>query len=199
VRPVIQPNFYWDFGPQTPRGPGKNAVIFSNCDRLEIFVAGEKIATALPEKKIFPHLKHPPFLADLELEDANHPELRIDGYAGGRLVLSRSFSSDPSLDQFLMAVDDPELIGDGSDATRLMFKVADKFGAQRLFAGGEVAFQITGPGVIVGDNPFHLTDSGGSGAIWIKTDLNSSGQILVKADHSSLGTKSVQINVQKAL
>jgi len=196
VRPIIQPDFYWDFGIRTPHGPGKNAAIFSNCDRLEIFVAGEKNATALPDRKTFPHLKYPPFFADLELENVSYPELRIDGYVGGKLVLSRSFSSNPAQDQFLVAADDVELIGDGSDATRLVFKVADEFGAERLFAGGEVAFQIAGPGVIVGDNPFQLADSGGLGAVWIKTEPNSSGQIVVKAAHSSLGSESVRINVQ---
>src|ERR1017187_8604344 len=196
VRPVIRPNFYWDFGPQTPHGPGKNVAIFSNCDRLEIFIAGKKITTALPDQKNFPHLKHPPFFCDLELDGAGHPELRIDGYVGDRLALSRSFSSDPAQDQFLLAADDAELIGDGADASRLVFKVADKFGAERPFAGGEVAFQIAGPGVIVGDNPFQLADSGGVGAVWIKTDPNSSGQIVVKAAHSFRGAKSVQINVQ---
>jgi beta-galactosidase len=196
VRPVIQPNFYWDFGPQTPHGPGKNVAIFSNCDRLEIFIAGKKITTALPDQKNFPHLKHPPFFCDLELDGAGHPELRIDGYVGDRLALSRSFSSDPAQDQFLLAADDAELIGDGADASRLVFKVADKFGAERAFAGGEVAFQITGPGVIVGDNPFQLAASGGVGAVWIKTHPNSRGQIVVNAAHATLGAKSVQLNVQ---
>jgi beta-galactosidase len=28
---VIHPNFYWDFGPKSPNGPGKHAAIFSNC------------------------------------------------------------------------------------------------------------------------------------------------------------------------
>jgi len=65
----------------------------------------------------------------------------------------------------------------------------------RPFAAGEISFTVTGPGVIVGDNPFRLADSGGVGAVWIKTAPNSSGQITVKAAHSLLGTKSIEINV----
>jgi beta-galactosidase len=198
VRPVIQPNFYWDFGPETRSGPGKNAAIFSNCDRLEIFVAGKQTADLQPDRKNFPHLKYPPFFADLALESVSHPELRIDGYVGNKLVLSRSFSSDPAQDQFLVEADDAELIGDGADATRMVFQVTDKFGAQRLFAGGQVAFEISGPGIIVGDNPFSLGDSGGAGAIWIKAVPNGSGQIIVKAAHSSLGEKSIAITVLPA-
>ncbi|HEX4646225.1 MAG TPA: glycoside hydrolase family 2 TIM barrel-domain containing protein [Verrucomicrobiae bacterium] len=197
IRPVIKPSFFWDFGPKSPRGPGQNSAIFSNCDRLEVFIAGKKTAELQPDRANYPHLKYPPFFCHLDLDGSAKPELRIDGYVGNRLALSRSFSSDPGHDQFLLAADDAELIGNGADATRLVFKVADKYGAERAFANGDVTFEITGPGVIVGDNPFALADSGGVGAIWIKAIPNSSGQITVKATHSSLGTKSVNINVSQ--
>ena len=197
TRPVIKPSFYWDFGPKSPRGPGRNAAIFSNCDRLEVFIAGKKIAVLQPDRANYPHLKYPPFFCDLDLDGAARPELRIDGYVGDHLALSKSFSSDPSQDQFLLRADDAELIGDGADATRLVFKVADKFGAERAFAEGEVKFEITGPGVIVGDNPFSLTDSGGVGAVWIKTTPGGSGRITVKATHPPFGTKAVEIDVRR--
>src|SRR5215472_17873180 len=39
ARSVILPIFFWDFGPGSPpNGPGKNAMIATNCDRLEIYV-----------------------------------------------------------------------------------------------------------------------------------------------------------------
>lgn len=195
-RPVIQPNFNWDFGPQTPHGPGEKAAIFSNCDRLELFIDGRPHATLHPDAANFSHLKHPPFFADLMVDGSHHPELRIDGYIGDSLALSRSFSSDGTQDRFLLEADDAELIGDGADATRLVFKVVDKFGAERAFAGGEVRFELSGPGAIVGDNPFSLAESGGVGAIWIKAAADHFGRILVKASHSSLGTKSGTIDVQ---
>lgn len=194
-RPVIEPNFYWDFGPRTPRGPGGKAAIFSNCDRLELFIDGQRNATLHPDSANYPHLKHPPFFADLGLDGTGHPELRIDGYVDRRVVLSRSFSSDTTQDQFSIEADDTELIGDGVDATRLVFKVVDKFGAERAFAGGEVAFELTGPGVFVGDNPFSLADSGGVGAIWIRTVPSGLGRITVTARHSVLGGKFITIAV----
>ena len=94
--------------------------------------------------------------------------LRIKGYIGNNLVLSRSFSSDRTRDRLWLQADDKELAGNGSDATRLAFGVVDKFGAPRPFADGEVHMQIQGPGTIVGDNPFQLADSGGVGAVWIQ-------------------------------
>ena len=114
--------------PKSPRGPGKNAAIFSNCERLEIFIDGQSRGVALPDRKNYSHLPHPPFFCDLDMSSIHHPELRIDGYVGGSLVLSKSFSSDNAQDLLFLAADDAELSGDGSDATRVVFKVTDKFG-----------------------------------------------------------------------
>lgn len=125
VRPVIEPNFYWDFGPQTPHGPGKNVAVFSNCDRLEAFIDGHRHATLRPDAKSYPHLRHSPFLVDLAFDGTGHPELRLDGYIGDQKVLSRSFSSDPACNRFLLEADDSELVADGADATRAVFRVAD--------------------------------------------------------------------------
>ena len=196
MRPVIQPSFYWDFGPRTPRGPGNQAAIFSNCDRLEVLIAGQPHSTLHPDAENFPHLKHPPFFADLQLDGTGRPELRIDAYVGDALMLSRSFSSDTTQDQFFLKADDADLLGDGSDTTRVEFKVVDKFGSERAFAHGEVTFEVTGPGMIVGDNPFPLADSGGVGAVWIKTLPRSSGKIRLRATHSNLGSQSVEIVVK---
>jgi len=196
VRPVIEPSFFWDFGPQSPQGPGKQAAIFSNCDRLEIFVGGKLHASLRPDAEGFPHLKHPPFLVDLSVDGSGFPELRIDGFLQDALVLSRRFSAQPAGDQFQMDADDQELMGDGADATRVVFRVTDQFGADRAFAGGDVSFRISGPGVIVGDNPFGLGDSGGVGAVWVKALPHASGQVVLTATHSHLGSRTVEIAVR---
>jgi beta-galactosidase len=196
TKPVIEPNFYWDFGPASPRGPGARASIFSNCDRLELWINGQKHADIRPDAAAFPHLKYPPFFADLDLDGSTGPGLRIDGYLGDHLVLSRSFSSNPSADRLSLNLDDTNLVGDGSDATRLAFKVTDKFGAPRPFVQGEIVFQIYGPGVIVGNNPFQLEDSGGSGAVWIKAAPGGAGKIRIEARHSLLGRQTVEIEVR---
>ncbi len=198
--PAIYPNFYWDFGPKSPKGPGKKAAIFSNCERLELFINNKPYATLHPDSVNYPNIKHPPFFTDLEMEDgASHPELRIDGFVGNELKLSRSFSSNPAQDQLMLVADDNEITGDGSDATRIVFRVTDKYGAQRPFAGGKVSFKIGETGILVGDNPFNLEESGGAGAVWVKTKPGSSDRILLQATHSSFGTKSVEIKVKGGL
>ena len=198
VRPVILPGFYWDFGPRTPQGPGAHSAIFSNCDRLVVFVDGKQIADAQPDRAGFPHLQYPPFFCDLPADGSRLPELRIDGYVGRRVALSRSFSADPGKDRLAVAADDAELVGDGSDATRLHFETVDRFGAPRPFAKGEVSFAIAGPGTIVGDNPFPLTESGGVGAVWIRSAPGGSGTVVVTARHSSLGVRTVRSKLGNA-
>jgi beta-galactosidase len=161
---------------------------------LEIFVGEKKIASVTPDRANFPHLKYPPFFCDLEVENPGDsgktktppPELRIDGYVGDNLALSRSFSADVGKDKFTLIADDDTLTADGSDATRLVFRVLDQYGAPRPFTNGGVVFHIDGPGVIVGDNPFTLLDdSGGVGAVWVKSLPEKPGRIFVRAVYST--------------
>jgi beta-galactosidase len=196
IRPVIEPNFYWDFGPQAPTGPGEHAAIFSNCERLEVFIDGKTHAKLVPDRTNFANLKFPPFFTDLKLDGSSHPELRIDGYVGNTRVLSRSFSSNHATDRFWLHADDDWLANDGSDSTRLAFAVIDRFGAPRAFAGGEVALDLDGPGVIVGDNPFSLEANGGAGAVYIRTIPGRVGTIHITAHHTTLGAGAMEIRVR---
>ncbi|MDB5004256.1 MAG: beta-galactosidase [Mucilaginibacter sp.] len=191
---VIHPNFYWDFGPKSPNGPGKHVAIFSNCERLELFIDNQSHTSIKPDVKNYPNLKHAPFFTDLEFT-TKPIELRIHGYVGDVKVCSRSYSANTSQDQFSLLADDKEILGDGTDATRVVFRVLDKFGAPRPFAGGNVTFNIDGPGIIVGDNPFDLNDSGGAAAIWVKARPKSSGIISLHANHATLGASIVSIKV----
>lgn len=195
VRPVIEPDFYWDFGPRTPHGPGDRAAIFSNCDRLELFIDGKPHATLHPDRAHYANIEYPPFFADLKMEGSAHPELRIDGYVGANRVLSRSFSSNPANDRLHVSAEDAELHPDGSDATRVAFAVVDKFGAPRAFAEGTVTLHLAGPGEIVGDNPFDLNDNGGAGAVYVRSLPGKTGRIRVEARHSAVGSGSVEITV----
>jgi beta-galactosidase len=68
VRPVIEPNFYWDFGSQTSSGLGEHVAIFSNCDPLEISIDGKPHQVLQPDCKGFPHIEYPPFWASLKVD-----------------------------------------------------------------------------------------------------------------------------------
>jgi beta-galactosidase len=196
VRPVIAPAFYWDFGPTSPIDQLGSAMICANLDRLEVFVGGSHFATATPDTTNYGHLPHPPSFVDFSgVDGSTHPELRIDGYLGGAKVISRSFSSDPGTDVLAAHADDPVLVGDGVDATRVEFRALDKFGAPRPYVGGQVTLSVDGPGVLVGDNPFAFGDAGGVGAVWVRTLANSPGTIRVRVAHPDLGAADVAIQV----
>ncbi len=197
VSPVIIPNFYWSFDPKTPNGPAKHVAIFSNCERLEVYVDGQNHASPKPDSGNFPNLKYPPFFVDLELSGAGYPELRIDGYVGDKKVLMKAYSSDPSQDMFEMRADESEIIADGSDATRIVFGVVDRYGEPRLHGRGQVKFELTGPGILVGDNPFDLEESGGLAAVWVKSVPDHTGVIAVTGNHRTLGSRSLRVHVTK--
>ncbi|MCI2419391.1 beta-galactosidase [Saccharopolyspora sp. K220] len=184
-RVVIEPAFYW--GVDTVPG---TAEVWSNCERLAVFVDGRPVAPPEVDRKRFPHLRYPPFVVELP-EVAG--DLRIDGWIGGAVALSRSFSSDRTLDRLAVVADDAELTANGADATRVVAAVVDRYGNRRGFAGGTVSWFVTGQGVLVGDNPLNLDDNGGTGAVWLRTRPRYPGSITLTAIHSDLGTQSVTI------
>lgn len=198
TRPVIAPAFYWDFGPMSPVNQLGSAMICSNLDTLEVYVGGTHFATITPDTTDYGSLPYPPSFVDFSTVDGSgNPELRIDGYLGTTMVLSRSFSSDPSTDVLSVVADDLVLTGDGTDATRVVFRAVDKYGAPRPYVTGQVTLTVGGPGALVGDNPFAFSDAGGVGAVWVRTLANSPGTISVQAAHPSLGTAQAAITVHE--
>ncbi|MGP4015461.1 glycoside hydrolase family 2 protein [Saccharopolyspora sp. 5N708] len=185
-RVVIEPAFYW--GADTVPG---TAEIWSNCESLAVFVDGRPVAPPAVQRRRFPHLRYPPFVVELP-EVAG--DLRIEGRIGGVVVLSRSFSSDRTLDRLAVVADDTELTANGADATRVVAAVVDRYGNRRGFAGGTVSWSVAGPGVLVGDNPLNLGDSGGVGAVWLRT--REPGSIILTATHSDFGTRPVTITAR---
>lgn len=202
VRPAIEPAFYWDFGPRSRQEPGPirgdvDAMICSNCERLEVYVGGERFATLTPDRGRYGQLPYPPSFVDLSgVDGSGLPELRIDGYLGERKEISRSFSADTGEDRLLVVADDQELHGDGIDATRVVLRAVDEYGNQRPFVTGGVRIQMSGPGWLIGDNPFSFTEAGGAGAVWVRTKERSAGEILVRAAHESLGAGEALIRVK---
>jgi beta-galactosidase len=199
VRPVIAPAFYWDFGPVSPVTALSAAMICANLDRLELYVGGEHFATVTPDTAAYPHLDYPPSFADFRAVDgSSRPELRIDGYLGADLAASRSFSSDPSGDVLALAADDAEIEADGADATRLAFRAADRYGAPRPYVTGQVTFEVSGPGRLVGDNPFDFEAAGGAGAVWLRSLPGTPGVVTVTAGRPGLGRATARVGVRPA-
>jgi beta-galactosidase len=188
-RPVILPVFFWDFGDGSPPyGPGAEAMIATNCDRVEIYVDGQHLATAAPDTRRFGGLAHPPVFADLTVDGAGRPELRIDGYVGERRVASVRMSADTSRDRLALTADHPSLEADGTDTTRVTFRAVDAYGNQRPRVTGDVTLSLAGPGELIGDNPFPFGAYGGVGGAFLRSVPGRTGTVTVAASHSLLGS-----------
>jgi beta-galactosidase len=172
-------------------------MVCANLERLEVYVGGVHFASVTPDAGDYGALAYPPSFVDFRgVDGSGRPDLRIDGYLGADLVASRSFSSDPSFDTLRMAADDDEIAGDGVDATRVMFRAVDGYGAPRPFVTGQMAFDIAGPAVLVGDNPFDFAAAGGVGAVWVRSLPGSAGMVDVSASHPVLGRAVAHVRVR---
>lgn len=192
---VLDPGFVWSWGDHPGGGLGR-VPISSNCDHLKLYVNDQLVGEADPDRETYGHLAHPPFLVSFDrLSFAGWGDLKIEGYLGGKLAITKTLSGRGADAQFHVEPDDLELRGDASDATRVVLRVTDEHGGARPFATGAISLALEGPGEIVGENPFALT--GGAGVVWVKAK-ESAGTIRLTARHPYLGTKTVEIRVTGA-
>jgi beta-galactosidase len=194
---VLEPAFHWARGDESIGFTV--ALVCSNCDHLKFWVDDGKgwrmIAEGDHDRTQFPHLRYAPFSVEIGKTLRDWGELRIDGYIGGKQVISRKFSGKGIDQQFALLPDDTELIADGADATRVVLRVNDEYGNIRPFANDAVAFELDGPAEIIGDNPFALI--GGTGAIWIRAK-EQPGTVTLRGRHPVLGTQTVSFRVTEA-
>jgi beta-galactosidase len=188
---VLEPAFDWARGDENETFT--NALVCSNCEKLKYFV-GERLAAEVePDRKTYPHLRYAPFSANLhDAIGKGWEDLRIEGYIGGKKVIEKRMSAKGVEKQFIVAADDAELLADGIDATRIVFKVTDEFGNVQPFAHAAIMFSIEN-GEIIGDNPFALV--GGVGAIWVRS-TEKAGLIKLTAKHARFGVKTIEIKAK---
>jgi beta-galactosidase len=202
VRVVLAPAFTWDppTGAADARavsggwGPGEKAVVFSNCDRIEVTVGGVHRATARPDRENFPHLVTAPTIVDLTIpEGLFAPELLLEGFIGNERVIVRRFDGDRSGDRLVARADDDRIASDGVDATRVEFGIADRFGELRGSVPASVAVELSGPGELIGETPFDLASTGGSGAVWVRSREGEGGTLELRLSHPQYGTATASI------
>jgi beta-galactosidase len=195
---VLEPAIHWASSDEEIRMTV--AMFCSNCDHIKLYVkktAGwELLAEADPDRKQFAHLKYPPFSVTLgDTFSWGWGDLRVDGYIKGKLVVSKNYSGLGADQKFAILPDDVELNADGADATRVVLRVTDEFGAIRPFANDPIVFTLEGPAQIVGDNPFALV--GGTGAVWIRAK-EEPGTVRLTATHPRLGSRTVSFVLRAA-
>jgi beta-galactosidase len=195
---VLEPAFHWA---RSDESIGFTKAVFcSNCDHLKLFVREDSvesnpwtpIAELDPERTEFSHLRYPPFILDLSKFRSGWGDLRIDGYLGGKLVVSKTLSGSGVDRKFLLLPDDTTLMADGADTTRVVMRVTDEFGAARTYADDPVTFTLEGPAKLIGDNPFSLV--GGTGAVWVRAG-EKPGAVRLTAKHPRLGSQTVDFTL----
>jgi beta-galactosidase len=192
---VLEAAFHWARG---DRNRAFDMAMFcSNCERLKLYIGDKEVADLEPDRRAFAHLTYPPFVVDLKeaIRSAGWGDLRMEGYIDGQKVITKTLSGKGIDQRFEVVADDAELLGDGIEATRVVMRVTDEFGAQRPFAVGAVSLTLDGPGEIIGDNPVALI--GGVGAVWVRSK-EGSGVIRLSARHATLGVKTVVFKVNSA-
>jgi beta-galactosidase len=190
---VLEPAFHWARGDESI-GFTK-AVVCSNCEHLKFYINGKLATVADPDRAEFAHLKYAPFIADLNNLYENWGDLRIEGYIGGKQVISKTLSGGGVDRKFTMIPDDTSLMADGADATRVVLRVTDEFGSIQPFANDAIRLELSGPAEIIGDNPFALV--GGSGAVWIRT-FEMAGKAKLTATHPYLGVQQIEFDIVAA-
>lgn len=191
---VLEPAFHWARGDESI-GFTK-AVVCSNCEHLKFYVGTgsdpwKLVGEIDPERTEFNHLKYAPFVFDMgKAYETPWGDLRIDGFIGGKQVISKTLSGQGVDRKFHLVPDDTSLLADGADTTRVVFRVTDEYGAMRTYADDPIVFTLEGPGELIGDNPFSLV--GGTGAVWVRAK-EQAGTVTLTARHPRLGSQTVKI------
>jgi beta-galactosidase len=192
---VIEPAFHWARNDESTQFT--KALVSSNCDNLKLYLIGQLIADAQPDREQFKHLKYAPFYPDLTKVDLSElwADLTIDGYINGKKVITRHYSGKGLDQKFVLLPDDTTLAADGADTTRVVLRVTDEFDNIRPYAGDPIQLTLDGPAEIIGDNPFSLI--GGTGAIWIRAKQQP-GTATLTGKHPRLGEQKVTFTLTAA-
>lgn len=193
VRPVLRPATFWTRGDRS--GGGVNPLyVFSNCDEIEVFYGADSHGRYTPDREQFPNLPHAPFcvtaFSDAHMFGSSYEDLRLVGYVNGEAVIAHRLSANGVPHALALQADDGELSADGSDMTRLVFKMVDKYGNRLPYAISVVTFEIEGPAELVGTNPFPLV--GGQAALYVRAS-QTPGVVKVRASTPRLDTAEVTI------
>lgn len=194
----IYPAFLWDFSPSNPTGPGSGALVFTNCRHIKATTSNGHAVPVTSLTSDYSKLACPPFSLDLsKVDPSNSPDLVITGLDGsGNVLATLRMSSDTSRDSLQLTVDDTDIAGDGTDATRFTIQAVDTYGNPRRTPGGQVTLSISGSGAtLVSDQRFPFDIAGGSGGGFIRSRPGGSGAVKLVAVHPTLAPQGVSQTV----
>jgi beta-galactosidase len=172
TRIVMRPATSYGFGDRNNYGAEslQDFYVFSNVDEIEAYAGEDKLGRYKPDRENFPGLAHPPFRIGTGQLWFNYglrvPDARLIGYRNGQPVIEDKLAVNKLPHTLTLQPDDAELIADGADMTRVVFKILDKFEHVLPYSVSVVYLEVTGPADLIGDNPFPLV--GGQAAVYLK-------------------------------
>lgn len=175
---VMEPTTIWAFGERAIGGVSPLQV-FTNCDYIELEINGKLHNRYYPDNGRYPGLDYPP----VEVNDVGGEwgkrwdNGRFIGYVDGINVIERPYAKDPVPAALSVEADDAQLMADGSDTTRVVFKMVDQHGNLLPFINESLHLEIEGPGEIIG--PTSPVLIGGCIAVWVKAGREA-GEIHLK-------------------
>ncbi|MDX2137922.1 MAG: glycoside hydrolase family 2 TIM barrel-domain containing protein [Chloroflexota bacterium] len=187
---VLRPATFYAFGDKSNGGGDQDFdyIIFSNCDELEIYLGNDLLGRYQPDRAHFPHLLHPPFrIGDGQMWYTHRlrvADARIVGYRNGAAVAEEHLTTDKLPQQLILTADDATLHADGTDMTRLVFKLVDKYGHRLPHAHAVATFTLEGEADLIGVNPFPLV--GGQAGMYLKA-RRTAGVVTVRATAAPFG------------
>jgi beta-galactosidase len=191
---VLEPAAYWKMGDKS--GGGADPIlVFGNVDEIELIVGDQSRGRFTPDRQTYPNVPRPPFVCTGigGTWGGEWKPLTIRGFINDKLVATRKISNDGVPKRLEMTADDATLLADGADMTRISLRLTDEFGNILPFANAPVVLSITGPGTIVGNNPFPMP--GGRGAIYVRAGRRP-GAITVTAQAARLGKRKITIRTK---
>jgi beta-galactosidase len=147
-KPMVHIANYWQEGSDTV------VKIYSNCDEVELFLNGKKIARQRPDKDQYStNLKHPPFTFHVSAFKAG--TLSAKGYVKGSVVAQhqRRTPGRPSAIRLRVDHSNKDLEAGCNDIIFVYADIIDKNGTVIYDAADPVQFKLSGDGELVGQNP----------------------------------------------
>lgn len=194
-RVVLRAATLWSMGDRSAGG-NDPLIIFSNCERVDVFAGAEQVGQLTPDYEHYPNLPHPPFiLRGLRMRwGSEFGDLRVVGYIGDDVVAEQIIECDAQPHRLIFAADDDELRADGMDMTRLVLKIVDRHGNPLPYVTRVISLElVSGEAELIGENPFPLV--GGQASLYLKaTDKPS--EVTVRAATTRLQPVELTVNIR---
>ncbi|QQA43861.1 glycoside hydrolase family 2 protein [Pelagovum pacificum] len=192
---VLEPVTFWSRGERNIGGV-LPLIILTNCDEIEVEFGGYKTRIK-PDRERFPHLPHPPVIADKQhfggaggTWGMSWLTGKLTGYVDGKAVMHREFVPDPLPTTLEVEADADTLAV--HDEVRVMIRALDQAGNKLPFFFDPVEISLDGPARLVG--PATPPMRGGSTGAWIKA--TGPGQITLTVTQAALGTQTITLTAE---